>query len=97
MKKILRLNENMTWECEVLPDEIWWERAILEGNWDELTFAKTSGTVTRDKGEMTKNDRADGCVPTWVTVPEKIAGNISALIVSKVANGLAVPKDQGKV
>ena len=97
MKKILRLDENMTWGCEVLRDEIWWERAILEGNWDELTFAKTSGTVTRDKGKMTKNDRADGRLPTWVTVWEKIAGNISALIVSKVANGLAVPKDQGKV
>ena len=46
---------------------------------------------------MTKNDRADRRLPTWVTVPEKIAGNISALIVSKVANGLTVPKDQGKV
>ena len=97
MKKILRMDENMTWGSEVLRDEIWWERAIREGNWDELTFAKTSGTVTRDKGKMTKNDRADGRVPTWVTVPEKIAGNISALIVSKVANGLAVPKDQGEV
>ena len=97
MKKILRLDENMTWGWNVLRDEIWWERAILEGNWDELTFAKTSGTVTRDKGKMTKNDRADGRLPTWVTVSEKNAGNISALIVSKVANGLAVPKDQGKV
>ena len=37
---------------------------MLEGNWDELTFAKTSGTVTRDKGKMTKNDRADRRVPT---------------------------------
>ena len=46
---------------------------------------------------MTKYDRADGRVPTWVTVPEKIEGNISALIVLKVANGLAVPKEQGKV
>ena len=46
---------------------------------------------------MTKNDRADGLVPTRVTIPERNAGNISALIVSKVANGLAVPKDQGKV
>ena len=97
IKKILRLDENMTWGCEVLRDEIWRERAILEGNWDELTFAKTSGTVTRDKGKMTKNDRADGRLPTWVTIPEKIAGNISALILSKVANGLAVLKEQGKV
>ena len=74
MKKILRLDENMTWGCEVLRDEIWRERAILEGNWDELTFAKTSGTVTRDKGKMTKNDRADRRVPTWVTVPRKNCG-----------------------
>ena len=70
MKKILRLDENMTWGWNVLRDEIWWERAILEGNWDELTFAKTFGTVTRDKGKMTKNDRADGRLPTWVTIPE---------------------------
>ena len=74
MKKILRLDENMTWGCEVLRDEIWRERAILEGNWGELTFAKTSGTVTRDKGKMTKNDRADRRVPTWVTVPRKNCG-----------------------
>ena len=51
MKKILRLDENMTWGCEVLRDEIWRERAILEGNWGELTFAKTSGTITREKGK----------------------------------------------
>ena len=46
---------------------------------------------------MTKNDGADQGVPTWVTVSEKIGENISALIVLKVAIGLAVPKDQGKV
>ena len=50
MKKIPRLDENMTWGCDVLRDEIWRERAIVEGNWDELTFSKTSGSVTRDKG-----------------------------------------------
>ena len=74
MKKTLCLNKNMTWGWDVLRDEILRERAILEGNWDELSFAKTSGTV-----------------------PEKTAGNISALTVSKVANRLALPKDQGKV
>ena len=51
MKKILRMDENMTWGCEVLKDEIWRERAIREGTWDELTFAKTSGNVTRNKGK----------------------------------------------
>ena len=74
MKKILRMDENMTWWCDVLRDEICWERAILEGNWDELTFGKTFGTVTRDKGKMTKNDRADERVHTWVTVPRKNCG-----------------------
>ena len=74
MKKILRLVENMTWGYDVLRDEIWRERATREGNWDELTFAKTSGTVSRDKGKMTKNDRADRRVPTWVTVPRKNCG-----------------------
>ena len=97
MKRILRMDENMTWGCEVLRDKIWWERAIREGNWDELTFAKTSGNVTRDKWKMTKNDCADRRVPTWATVPETISGNISSLIVSNVANGLTVPKDQRKV
>ena len=51
MKKILRLDENMTWGCEVLRDEIWRERAILEENWDELTFVKTSGNFTMNKGK----------------------------------------------
>ena len=64
----------MTWGCEVLRDEIWRERAILEGNWGKLTFAKTSGTVTREKGKMTKNDRADRRVPTWVRDPRKNCG-----------------------
>ena len=63
MKKILRLDENITWGCEVLRDEIWWERAILEGNWDELTFAKTTRTVTRNKG---KNDQK---WPRWWAPP----------------------------
>ena len=26
-----------------------------KGNWDELTFAKTSGTVTRDRGKKMAN------------------------------------------
>ena len=26
-----------------------------EGNWDELTFAKTTGTVTRDRGKKLAN------------------------------------------
>ena len=81
MTRIVRMDENMMWGCEVLRDEIWWERAIREGNWDELTFAKTSGAVTSDKGN--KWPIADRCVATWLTIPEKIAGNISAPVLNR--------------
>ena len=47
-----------------------------EGNWTELTLAKTSGTVTRDREKIGQ----------WlidassVTIPETIAGRISAQV-----------------
>ena len=66
MKKILRLDENMTWGCEVLRDEIWRERAIL---------ARLLGLLLGRREKITKNDRADRRVPTWVTVPRKNCGN----------------------
>ena len=46
------------------------------GNWVEFTFAKTSGTVTRDRE---KNwPIADQRVPSNYPIPETIAGRISA-------------------
>ena len=42
------------------------------GNWADLTFPKTSGTVTRDWEKIVQQI---GAVP--VTIPETIAGRIS--------------------
>ena len=69
IKKILRLEENMTWGCDVLRDEICRERAIVEGNWDDLTFAKTSGTVTREK------EKNDQIWPRWWARPHLSNGS----------------------
>ena len=41
-----------------------------EGNWDQLTFAKTSGTVTREGKTID--------LASLVTIPETIAGHVSA-------------------
>ena len=43
-----------------------------EGNWVESTFAKASGTVTKDKEEI--GQQLIGASP--VTIPETIAGCI---------------------
>ena len=45
-----------------------------EGNWDELTFTKTTGTFTRDW--QTKRPELT-CAASPVTIPETIAGRIS--------------------
>ena len=47
-----------------------------EGNWNELSFAKTSGTVTGDR-EKIGQSLSGACL---VTIPERIAERISAPI-----------------
>ena len=57
--------------CRQIP----WTRTPIyrrDGNWAELTFAKTSGTVTTDSQKLT------GASP--VTIPESIAWRISVRI-----------------
>ena len=56
-----------------------------EGNWAQLTFAKTSGTVIRDMENVGQS--YTGVSP--VTIPETTAGRISVHVpffVSKVTN-----------
>ena len=47
-----------------------------EGNWNELSFAKTSGTVTGDR-EKIGQSLSGACL---VTIPERIAERFSAPI-----------------